>query len=172
LLEIARDRAPGARFVQASLFDVKLPPCSAVTALGECFSYCVDGRASRAALAVVLRRIAAALRPGGLLVFDVATAGGEPVSGRRTWKEGPDWLLCLDVREDAQGSTLTRRLAVFRPEADGYRRSDELHRLWLYSRGEALADLDAAGLRGRTLTGYGRRVRFRRGNIGFAAIKQ
>jgi SAM-dependent methyltransferase len=172
LLEIARERAPGARFVQGSLYDVKLPPCSAVTALGECFSYSVDRRAGRQALSIVLRRIAAALRPGGLLVFDVMTAGSEPEHGRRTWSEGPDWLLCLDAREDPAAGTLTRRITVLRPEAEYYRRSDELHRLWLYSRGAALADLDAAGLRARTLTGYGRRVRFRPGHIGFAAIKQ
>jgi SAM-dependent methyltransferase len=172
LLEIARERAPGAQLVQGSLFDVKLPPCNAVTALGECFSYCVDKRAGRPALAVVLRRIAAALRPGGLLVFDVMTPGSEPQTGRRTWSEGPDWLLCLDAREDPAAGTLTRRIAVFRPENEGYRRSDELHRLWLYSRGDALADLDAAGMRARTLTGYGRRVRFRHGHIGFAAVKQ
>jgi len=172
VLEIARERAPGARFVQASLFDVKLPPCSAVTALGECFSYAIDPRAGRPALALVLRRIADALRPGGLLVFDVITPGSEPESGRRTWSEGPDWLLCLDAREDPGAGMLTRRIAVFRPENEHYRRSDELHRLWLYSRGDALTDLDAAGLYGRTLSGYGRRVRFRRGHIGFAAIKQ
>ena len=171
LLEIARERAPGARFVQASLFDVRLPPCNAVTALGECFSYVVDPRAGRAALAVVLRRIAAALRPGGLLVFDVMTPGSEPEGGRRTWSEGPDWLLCLEAREDPGTGTLTRRIAVFRPENEHYRRSDELHRLWLYSRGDALADLDAAGLQARTLTGYGHRVRFRRGHIGFAAVR-
>ncbi len=172
LLEIARERAPGARFVRASLFDVKLPPCSAVTVLGECFSYSVDRRAGRPALAIVLRRIAAALRPGGLLVFDVITRGSEPETGRRTWSEGPDWLLCLEAREDPDAGTLTRRIAVFRPEHDRYRRSDELHRLWLYSRVDALADLEAAGLQARTLTGYGRRVRFRRGQIGFAALKQ
>lgn len=172
LLEIARERAPCARFAHASMLDVKLPPCSAVTALGECFSYALDRRAGRPALAIMLRRIAAALRPGGMLVFDVLTPGSEPEAGRRTWSEGPDWLLCLDAREDIDAGTLTRRIAVFRPENDHYRRSDELHRLWLYSRGEALADLDAAGLRASTLTGYGRRVRFRRGHIGFAAIKQ
>jgi SAM-dependent methyltransferase len=172
LLEIARERAPGAYFAQGSLFDVKLPRCNAVTAIGECFSYCVDPRAGRAALTGVLRRIAAALRPGGLLVFDVMTPGSEPAGGRRSWSEGPDWLLCLDAREDVRAGTLTRRLAVFRPEDGAYRRSDETHRLWLYSRGDALTDLDAAGLRARTLTGYGRRVRFRRGHIGFAAIKQ
>jgi hypothetical protein len=143
-----------------------------VTALGECFSYAVDRRAGRPALALVLRRIADALRPGGLLVFDVMTPGSEPEAGRRTWSEGPDWLLCLHAREDPRAGMLTRRIAVFRPENEHYRRSDELHRLWLYSRGDALSDLDAAGLQARTLSGYGRRVRFGRGHIGFAAVKQ
>lgn len=172
LLEIARERAPGARFVQASLYDVKLPPCSVVTSLSECLSYSVDRRAGRQAAAIVMRRIAAALRSGGLFVFDVMTAGSEPPGGRRTWSEGPDWVLCLDAREDPEAGTLTRRITVFRPDGDHYRRSDERHRLWLYSRGDALADLDAAGLQARTLTGYGRRVRFRPGHIGFAAVKQ
>lgn len=171
LLEIARRRAPGARFVHGSLYDLRLPPCSAVTALGECFSYAVDRRAGRTALLAVLHRIAGALRPGGILVFDVMTPGSEPETGRRTWSEGPDWLLCLEAREHPDTATLTRRIAVFRPDGERYRRSDELHRLWLYSRGDALADLESAGLRPRTLTGYGRRLRFRHGHIGFAATK-
>lgn len=171
LLEIARERAPAARFVHGSLFDVELAPCSVVTALGECFSYCFDERAGRAAVSALLRRIAAALRSGGLLVFDVMTPGSEPAGGRRTWSEGPDWLLCLEAREDPEARTLTRRIAVLRREDDLYRRSDELHRLWLYSRDEALADLRAAGLRGRSLSGYGPRLRFRPGHLGFAAGK-
>ena len=174
LLEIARERAPAARFVHASLFDFELPAgCGAVTALGEIFSYCVDPNAGRAALGAVLRRIAAALRPGGLLVFDVMTPGSEPAHGRRTWSEGLDWLLCLDAREDVQDATLTRQITVFRPEPDGrYRRSDELHRLWLCDAAGALADLQAAGLRGSALSGYGDRMRFRPGHIGFAAVRQ
>lgn len=99
------------------------------------------------------------------------TPGSEPAGGRRTWSEGPDWLLCLDAREDAEGGTLARRIAVFRPENDLYRRSDELHQLWLYSRADALADLQAAGLHGRALSGYGRGLRFRPGHVGFAAVK-
>ncbi len=170
LLEIARRRVPGARFVQASLFDVELAPCSVVTSLNESCSYSFDRRAGRQALALVMRRIAAALRPGGLFVFDVLTAGSEPAGGRRTWSEGSDWVICLDAREDAEAGTLTRAITVFRPEDGHYRRSDERHRLWLHTRGDALADLDAAGLRARTLTGYGRRVRFRPGQIGFAAV--
>ena len=172
LLEIARERAPGARLEHGSLFDVRLPPCAAVTAIGECFSYTVDARAGRPALAALIQRIATVLQPGGLFVFDVVTAGREPEDGRRTWSEGPDWLLCLEAREDPANATLTRRIAVFRPVGDSYRRSDELHRLWLYSRGDALTDLEAAGLQPRTLTGYGRRTRFRRGHVGFAALKR
>src|ERR1041385_337550 len=34
LVEIARERAPSARFVNASLLDAKLPPCVACAAIG------------------------------------------------------------------------------------------------------------------------------------------
>jgi len=171
LLATARDRVPGATFVHESLFNVQLPPCAAVTAIGEVLTYSTDQRAGRPAVTELLQRIAGALRPGGLLLFDVVTPGREAPAGRRTWSEGQDWLLCLDAREDSAAGTLTRRITVFRETGEGYRRSDEIHRLWLYERGAALADLEAAGLRPRTLTGYGRALRFREGHIGFAAVK-
>lgn len=171
LLEIARRRAPGARFIEGSLLDVQLPACDAVTAIGEGFTYAVDRRAGRRSLTVVLRRIATSLRPGGLLAFDVVTAGAEPPEGRRNWSEGPDWVVCVDARENLRSGMLERRISVFRPHGEGYRRIDELHRLWLYSRGEALTDLAAAGLEARTLTGYGRGLRFGPGRVGFAAIR-
>ena len=48
LLAIARDRAPEARFVHASLLEAELPPCAAVTALSEVVNYATDPRAGRA----------------------------------------------------------------------------------------------------------------------------
>src|SRR5687768_13722657 len=39
MIEIARKTAPAATFIQASLHQVDLPPCVAVTALGESLSY-------------------------------------------------------------------------------------------------------------------------------------
>jgi ubiquinone/menaquinone biosynthesis C-methylase UbiE len=51
LLAIARERAPEARFVQASVLDVDLPPCAAVTAMSEVVNYAADPRLGRPALA-------------------------------------------------------------------------------------------------------------------------
>jgi hypothetical protein len=40
------------------------------------------------------------------------------------------------------------------------------------TRPEALADLDAAALQPRILTGYGRQVRLRRGHLGLVVLKR
>ena len=42
LLEIARRRAPAARFVHGSLYETALPPCAAVTSISECVTYGAD----------------------------------------------------------------------------------------------------------------------------------
>src|SRR5215218_7480954 len=39
MLALARSRAPGARLRRGSLHEVELPPCVAVTAVGECVNY-------------------------------------------------------------------------------------------------------------------------------------
>ena len=39
MIELAREVAPGATFEVASLHDVEIPPCSAVTSLGESIGY-------------------------------------------------------------------------------------------------------------------------------------
>jgi SAM-dependent methyltransferase len=147
LLAIARERAPGARLVHGSLFEAELPTgCAAVTAIGECMSYAFDPRAGRDGVAALLRRIHAILRPGGLLLFDVAGPGREP-RPRRTWTDGEGWVVCVDAAEDASTRELTRTIVVFRRvgAGDGWRRSDERHVLHLYDPDAVRADLRAAG---------------------------
>src|SRR5205823_12082095 len=99
LVEIARDRAPGASFLNVSLLDAELPPCVAVAAIGECFNYAFDERAGRDALPRIFERVHEALQPGGLFLFDVAEPGRERGGPRRGWWEGPDWMLCLEAVE-------------------------------------------------------------------------
>ena len=158
LLAIARGRAPAARFVHGSLDEVELPPCAAVTALGEVLSY-----GDRPSLVPVLTRIAGALRPGGVLAFDVVGPGREP-RPRRSWTEGDGWVVCVDVREE--GRVLTRRVVTFRRAGRTWRRSDETHVQRSYARDEVLAALAAAGLDGRARRPYGR------GHLAFAARKR
>jgi SAM-dependent methyltransferase len=179
LLAIARERAPSARFVHGSLFDAELPAgCAAVTAIGECLSYAVDARAGRESVAALLRRIHAALRPGGLLLFDVAGPGIEP-QPRRTWTAGEDWVVCVEAAEDAPARELTRAIVVFRRAGEragegagdggAWRRSDERHVLRLYDRDELVCDLQAAGFADVEALGAWGSLGLRPGHVALAA---
>jgi SAM-dependent methyltransferase len=172
LVEIARGRAPQARFLNVSLLDAELPQCVAVAAIGECFNYAFDERAGDEALGVIFARAYEALEPGGLFVFDIAEPGRERGGPRRDWSEGRDWTLCLEASEDHSARTLERRITVFRHVDGGYRRSDELHRLCLYDAQSVLDALEVAGFEARRLGAYGSAVHFGRGHSGFVATKR
>jgi len=155
MIALARRRAPRAEFRRGSLLTTRLPPCAAVTSLGECLSYAFDSRSGARALPGLFRRVHRALRPGGLFVFDAATPGrgaGPPVR----WHAGDGWVVIARVDEDAGRRTLSRRITTFRRRGRTWRRSDEVHTLRLYRPPDVLRALAAAGFRARALRGYGR----------------
>jgi SAM-dependent methyltransferase len=170
MLAIARERAPEARFVEGSLLDVELPACAAVTAISEPFNYAFDPNVERESLAALMRRVRAALRPGGLLMFDAIGPGHQP-EPERVWREGEDWLVCAEVAEQPAQHTLTRRIVTFRRVAEDrtWRRSDELHTARLYEPDEVLEDLRAAGFSQVEADGGWGELRFRPGHTAFAA---
>jgi SAM-dependent methyltransferase len=171
MVRLARRQAPAAKFRIGSFLSAELPPCDAVTSIGECVNYAVDRRSGKKALVEFFHRVHGALRPGGVFVFDVVEPGvvaeGSP---QRRFLEGPDWAILLEVREDRRRKMLTRQIASFRRTGKLYRRSEETHRLHLYSGSELLAELSAAGFEARKLGGYGR-FRFPRAHVGFLARK-
>jgi len=136
MLAIARERAPSAMFAEGSLHDAQLPPCVAITAIGECVNY--GGPPS---LEPLFQRASTALEPGGLLVFDAAAPGREPAGRRRSRHEGDDWVMRVEFAEDRVARTLTRRIALVR---DG-RSSEEEHVLRLYEPAEVVDWLEASG---------------------------
>ncbi|MEM9926647.1 MAG: class I SAM-dependent methyltransferase [Cyanobacteria bacterium P01_D01_bin.50] len=94
-IDIARKRLPEAEFRVDSLFSAEIPPCNAVTSIGECFNYLFDSENDNQKLVELFRRIYKALIPGGVFLFDIATPG--QVSGGITTKgftEGEDWISC------------------------------------------------------------------------------
>ena len=170
MLEIARKRVPGATFRNESYLKTKLPHCDAVTSLGECLNYLFDERNSMRQLCSLFRRIHAALRPGGLLIFDVA----EPGRGRGPRMkgfEGKDWANIVDVEEDAETQCLTRAITSFREVDRLYRRDREVHRLRLYRASEMAKELREVGFRVRVVRGYGA-YRFPKSYVGFIARKE
>jgi SAM-dependent methyltransferase len=150
LIALARERAPRARFRVGSFVTEPLPECDAVLAISEVLNYLVDEGNTRAALPSLFGRIHAALRPGGLFVFDLA--GPQVLRERRTWDAGGDWAVLVEAR--VEGDVLARRITSFRERAGGYRRSDEVHRQRVYAPAEILPLLRAAGFRARTRRAY------------------
>lgn len=169
MIELARRRVPEGDFRVGSFLQAPLPPCEAVTALGEIFNYLFDQKNSLRALGGVFRRIYDALRPDGLLIFDVA----EPGRGRGPRQkhfEGDDWAILTEYEEDPATQRLTRRIVTFRQEGGLYRRDEEVHRLQLYRGADVAAALRRVGFRVRLVRGYGQQ-RFPNAYVGFIARK-
>lgn len=170
MLKLARRQAPRARFRRESYLRTELPTCSAVTSLGECLCYLFDQHHGPAALAKLLRRVFAALRPGGVLIFDALEPGYGKRLEKRRYFTGDDWATLVEVEEDEGQRVFTRRITTFRQVGRLYRRSLETHRLWLYSRHELTSMLRREGFKVRLLAGYGD-LKFRPAHVGYLARK-
>lgn len=156
LIEIARNRVPEAVFRIDSFATAEIPPCVAVTAIGEVFNYTFDAANCAALRASVLGRIHAALAPGGWLVFDLAGPARAPVqSPQRNFIEGPDWAVLVEVESGPAHRLLTRRIASFRQVGELYRRDAETHQLQLVDPADTVALLQETGFRVDILAGYG-----------------
>jgi SAM-dependent methyltransferase len=171
MINLARKHVPEGRFRQESFLKARLPPCVAVTSIGECLNYLFDRHNSTKELGRLFSRIFDALRGGGVLVFDILepgqVGGSQP---RRSFREGDDWAVLVQVEEDAAQHLLTRRITSFRQVGQLYRRSEEVHRVRLYRSAELAGTLQRIGFRVRRMRGYDA-FRFRRGHMAFAARK-
>lgn len=151
----ARRRAPAAAVQETGLDHADLSGAVAVTALGEVFNYLTPG-ARTPSLTSRLRRIARALPEGGLLMFDLIVAG-TPSMAYRTWSEGDDWLLAVELSEAPGRGRAERRIRIFRREQGGagWRATEERHALRIPTRDAVVAALHAAGFRVRVRRSWG-----------------
>jgi len=170
MIALARRRVPEGIFRTASFLDGDFPPCAAITALGEGFNYLFDERNRRSSLARLFRRAHRSLRPGGLLVFDVAEPGRARSSDRRFWK-GQDWACLVEYKHDRRRNLLTRENTTFRKVGRQYRRAEETHVQQLYRGSQLAGDLRQIGFRVRTVRGYGE-FRFPKAHVGLIAGKR
>jgi SAM-dependent methyltransferase len=170
MIHLARRFAPRSKFKVASLLDIALPACNAVTSIGECLNYAFDQRNSRALLTRLFLGIFRALRPGGVFIFDVAEPARIPAMPERHWIEGPDWAILVEIDGDRKRNLLWRRIVSFRKAGRRYRRTEETHHLRLYRTEDLIHDLDRCGFRARKLAGYGR-FQFPPGIAGVLAVK-
>lgn len=171
MLALARRRVPRATFRQQSLFDAEIPTCVAVASLGECFNYLTERRHSLLRLKTLVRRIHAALPPGGVFVFDAATTGRMHGDGpMRRYFEGDDWAVLVEAERNRAHRELKRRITSFRRVGDLYRRSYEEHLQRLLDPAELAAMLRKTGFRVRTMRRYGE-LKLSPGDVVFIATK-
>ena len=144
MIAIARRQVSDARFRIASIATAAIPAADAVVAIGEIISYL----GSRRTVERLFRRVRAALRPGGVFIFDFIQSGERRTFPPRS-RAGDDWALVARADLSADGRVLTRDLTTFRKIHGGYRRSREVHRVRIYPRQQIAAALAGAGFQVR-----------------------
>jgi SAM-dependent methyltransferase len=173
MVQLARSKVPEATFRVRSLTDARLPPCGAVVAIGEVISYVPAGPAGidlPAALRRFFSRVHDALKPGGLFIFDFIESAKLRTYEAKS-KSGRGWVIAAHAELDAGGRTLTRRLITIRQIGRQYRRSQEIHRVRLYTRRAVARALAAAGFTSSMSRAYGR-YRLMAGDVAVVATKQ
>lgn len=142
MIDLARSRVPSAEFRVDSLFTTSLPPCRAVTALGEGLNYLFDADHNSSRLGPIFQRVFDALESGGLFIFDLVEPGQvEAGKVSQSFREGEDWIVLVEKLEDLESMILTRRIITFCQEGTQYRRDEETHRQQLYKAEEIAEQL-------------------------------
>lgn len=126
MLDIAREYVPGAEEIRRlTLPDDPIPEADAVVSVGHALSYLAD----ESSIDCALRRIAAALRPGGVVAFDICDLEwGERRRDQpaKAWVDD-DWVLVTRFSVPTP-DCYVRQMTVFTRGDDGtWRRDDERH---------------------------------------------
>jgi SAM-dependent methyltransferase len=135
MLEIAREYAPGAEIRALVLPDDEIPSADAIVGVGHVLSYLPD----EAAIERALGAIAGALRPDGLVAFDICDfewgeAPGRPPTSCRV---EDDWVIAVRFSSPSRDRFIRENTTFVREEGGSWRRDDETH---------ANVLLDTAGL--------------------------
>ena len=126
MLDLARDTAPGAEEIGLlTLPDDPVPPADAVVSVGHVLSYLAD----EGSIDLALAALADAVRPGGVIAFDLCDldyAASRVGDTNRGWV-GENWALVTRMSVPAP-DRFVREMATFVRTDDGsWRRDDERH---------------------------------------------
>lgn len=186
MVALARRNAPQARLVEGSAWSADVPEAVAIAAIGEVLGYAGDGvLPTLAGLEARLAELAAALVPGGILLFDLAGPGRSGPSGARSvvWS-GEEGMIAVREREEAAreeggAGRLVREIEVFTlahgcvagDPAARYVREREEHRLATFAPEAVLEVLGRIGLQGEAVEAYAAYPFGREGWTGFVGTK-
>jgi SAM-dependent methyltransferase len=154
LLAIARAAVPQGRFIHNSIYEVEIPPCEAILALGEALTYHAETADAESLVQGFLERASNVLPAGGMLIFDVIELG-EPSLAGRVWSSGNDWAVLVNSQENQDSRTLIRDIETFRRVGQFYRRGRELHEVRLFDTNMLRNQLSTYGFAVETAQAYG-----------------
>ena len=154
MIELARGVAPAARYLVSSLYEVDLPPCAAVTVLGEGLNYMAP-QDPREELPLFFPRMYEALAPGGVLLFDMIMRSEQEPMCYRTAGEGAGWHVDVEVFEEPELSLLTRHITTRRQVEGSERITRETHQVRTFSATEVERMLQACGFEVEVHRHYG-----------------
>ena len=126
----------------------------AVVAVGEPLTYHTERTDADHLVSQFFQRVAQALPPDGLLIFDVIGLG-EPSLAGRNWMSGDDWAVLVETTEDQTERTLVRNIETFRRVGELYRRSHEVHTVGLFDVAALCDRLASYGFATETAQSYG-----------------
>jgi SAM-dependent methyltransferase len=124
MLDLARSVVPGAaEIARLTLPDDPIPAADAIVSVGHALSYLPD----EAAVDRALVAIAKALRPGGVVAFDICDlewgSGGAPTMGRVS----DDWAIVTRYSTPTPDRFVREMTSFIRNEDGSWRRDDERH---------------------------------------------
>lgn len=154
MIRLARRKAPKAKFRVASWYTFTPPPCDAIVGTGHCLNYMVADRKRHVrAVTAFLKRAGAALRPGGMLLFDFLEPWPDRPRLRTYHACGSDWAVLVKASEKRR--VITRQITAIRFVAGRCRCSQEIHRHCHLRRRQLEKALRAAGFIVTFHDGYG-----------------
>jgi SAM-dependent methyltransferase len=161
MIAIAARESPTTTLHTGSLYDVTLPAADAILVIGEPLNYLerdASGRTRAPPLAPFFKKVARALSPGGLLVFDVIVDGPGPSLTRSGFRSGPGFTVCVETLENDARTLLTRDITTFvstHGDDGPFMRTRELHTVRVLKTRELKSMLESAGFRVVVQKSYG-----------------
>lgn len=169
ILEIARKKAPLAKFINASLHSYEFSPCDIVTAIGEPINYLFDNTSNYESCFTFFNKVYKHLEVNGLFVFDFLTTQVEVKEPLRLI-EKEDMVMFLSITIDKEKSILSRTMIYFVKEGDFYIKDTETHKQFLFDVRTIVDQLLSIGFEVKKIDGYNEH-QFRNGHVGLICKK-
>lgn len=154
-LKTAQSLVPHAALVHGSVYEATLPPCVAVTSVGEVLSYVPQPQPHQHQLERLFSDVYEQLQPNGLFLFDLIIKDDDAPFFTHVWRTGQDWAVMAEARETADRKFIEREIISFRKSGQGYQRSEEMHYQEILNSEIVLGMLQTVGFSVQITDGYG-----------------